>query len=201
MVCDGKKMPIDIDAPPQFRAGLQEQIVDEVLNKKIQDLRDVIKIQCQDGNWNYDDYMFGMANGLLVAQSILEDIHDPQFLEAPERWKKDMNIVNQIMKEAGYKVAQDKGKKFECIKEGVIEIIVGASARSAEVRKGDVFVVTAKHRLGYEGGLVTKSLWSHQPGLSGQKTDPAPRDYKFICLLRNDNINGNDDFFAQFKEI
>ena len=37
----------------------------------------VTKVQCTDGNWNHDEYMRGMANGLLIAMSILHDVNDP----------------------------------------------------------------------------------------------------------------------------
>ena len=32
-------------------------------------LNDVIDVQCSDGNWDYDPYMHGRANGLLLARS------------------------------------------------------------------------------------------------------------------------------------
>jgi len=95
------------------------------------------------------------------------------------------------------------GKKFKCIQEGRIEIIKG-DPRSAEVKEGDIFIATKKHNLGYEGGLEIQSGygWSHQPGFSGiRNLDTTPRDYEFICLLRDDNINGTGTFFAQFEEI
>ena len=51
-------------------------------------LADIVAIQCSDGNWNYDPYMQGMANGLILAQAILTDT-DPQFLSAPAEWLHD----------------------------------------------------------------------------------------------------------------
>lgn len=36
-----------------------------------QTLKNIIGIQCQDGNWNYNEYMRGLANGLLLAESVL----------------------------------------------------------------------------------------------------------------------------------
>jgi hypothetical protein len=111
--------------------------------------------------------------------------------------KKDANM--NVQKIAAEIIAQIEGKKYICTKEGVIETLTG-EARSAEVQVGDVFTVIEKHNLGYEGGLTIKGQWSHQPGFSGRETDPTPRSYKFTCLLRSDNINGSDDFFAQFKE-
>ncbi len=60
----------------------------EELVKVISKLEDVTKIQTSDGNWNYDPYMQGMANGLILALSIAKG-DDPVFLEAPEVWLKD----------------------------------------------------------------------------------------------------------------
>lgn len=47
---------------------------------------EMIKIQLTDGNWNYDSYMHGMANGLLVAQAVMYDLHDFEGLSAPDKW-------------------------------------------------------------------------------------------------------------------
>lgn len=56
--------------------------------KRIESLENIIKIQCSDGNWNYDPYMHGMANGLILAASIMYD-KDPNYLQAPVEWLKD----------------------------------------------------------------------------------------------------------------
>ena len=48
-------------------------------------LKDVIAIQTNNGNWNYDPYMHGMANGLLLAEALMEG-REPQYLDAPKEW-------------------------------------------------------------------------------------------------------------------
>jgi len=48
-------------------------------------LDSVVKIQCSDGNWDYDPYMHGMANGLLLAQSLFHS-ERVEFLKAPKVW-------------------------------------------------------------------------------------------------------------------
>jgi hypothetical protein len=48
-------------------------------------LQDLINTQCSDGNWNYDPYMHGLANGLLLAKSCFTD-EEPKFLSSPEKW-------------------------------------------------------------------------------------------------------------------
>jgi hypothetical protein len=56
------------------------------LRKRIEQLDNMVAIQLTDGNWNYDPYMHGMANGLLVAQAALHDSHDFTPLSAPAEW-------------------------------------------------------------------------------------------------------------------
>lgn len=61
------------------------------IKQRIKDLDAVIKVQCSDGNWNYDEYMHGLANGLLVAQAIIKatEIQHVNLLTAPKKWLKD----------------------------------------------------------------------------------------------------------------
>ncbi len=48
---------------------------------KVEELR---SIQCKDGNWDYDEYMRGLANGLILAISVLTET-DPQWKEKIEK--------------------------------------------------------------------------------------------------------------------
>ena len=66
--------------------------------EKLQDLSD---IQCQDGNWNYDPYMHGLANGMLLAIHILEDAKDnssPLYKDAPKHWLSDFDTLEKFNK-------------------------------------------------------------------------------------------------------
>jgi len=58
------------------------------LQESVKSLRKMIDIQCSDGNWNYDPYMHGMANGMIFALSLFED-GEPKYLAAPDQWIKD----------------------------------------------------------------------------------------------------------------
>jgi len=49
---------------------------------RLQQLKDVSKIQSSKGNWNVSQYMRGLANGLILAVAIMED-------KTP-RYKKDI---------------------------------------------------------------------------------------------------------------
>jgi len=46
-------------------------------------LRDQLRIQGENGNWNYDAYMQGMYNGLECALATLEK-REPQYRSKPE---------------------------------------------------------------------------------------------------------------------
>jgi len=70
------------------------------MKSKAKQLQDIIDIQCADGNWNYDSYMHGMANGLLMAQSIMDD-KNPEFLDAPTEWLIDQpDLIPEKITEA-----------------------------------------------------------------------------------------------------
>jgi hypothetical protein len=56
--------------------------------KRLENLEDIIKIQCSSGNWNYNEYMHGLANGLIMARSLFTD-EEPEFLDSPKKWRKD----------------------------------------------------------------------------------------------------------------
>ena len=59
------------------------------MNKKIEQLKELVAVQCSAGNWNYDAYMHGLANGMILSLSILEN-KEPVYLDAPETWLKDI---------------------------------------------------------------------------------------------------------------
>jgi len=59
----------------------------EIADKNIQDIRKLVKVQCSDGNWNYDEYMHGMANGMILIKAIIDDV-EPVYLDAPDVWVK-----------------------------------------------------------------------------------------------------------------
>lgn len=58
------------------------------MSELVKQLSELIKIQGEDGNWNYDPYMLGMYNGMELMFATIEG-RDPQFREAPEKWLSD----------------------------------------------------------------------------------------------------------------
>lgn len=61
---------------------------------QIDKLRDLIKVQCSSGNWDYSPYMLGMANGMIVALSVFTG-EEPEFLARPTVWLQDKPDSNQ----------------------------------------------------------------------------------------------------------
>ena len=77
-----------------FAAAIEySNMLRDVNNMKA--LNDVIDTQCSDGNWDYDPYMHGMANGLILARSVLDGM-EPEYKTAPEKWLKDVPWRNNV---------------------------------------------------------------------------------------------------------
>tara|TARA_R110002167_G_scaffold112234_1_gene284545 strand:- start:340 stop:630 length:291 start_codon:yes stop_codon:yes gene_type:complete len=49
----------------------------------VDDLKEMVDVMSSDGNYNYDPYMHGMANGAIFALSVLTG-DEPKYLEAPK---------------------------------------------------------------------------------------------------------------------
>jgi len=60
------------------------------LESKLLSLKSVVKTQSQDGHWNKDEYMRGLANGLIMAEAIMDD-KNPKYFEAnyPEKSREE----------------------------------------------------------------------------------------------------------------
>ena len=55
---------------------------------RIKKLKNALDIQVSNGNWNYDEYNFGMANGLILAYSIITNT-EAKFKNKPKKFKKE----------------------------------------------------------------------------------------------------------------
>jgi len=62
-----------------------KKLKEDKMDERLKRLKEALKVQCNDGNWNYDAYMHGYANGLILAYSIMNNT-DAKFLEAPKKW-------------------------------------------------------------------------------------------------------------------
>lgn len=65
-------------------------------------MREMVKVQGESGNWNYDPYMLGMYNGMEFMLSMLED-REPIYRTRPDVWlcdlPKDKVIGNPVGEE------------------------------------------------------------------------------------------------------
>lgn len=96
-----KKDTISILRNPYGRTGEEKRqaaldAADELekLEKKKKYIQNAHNIQCSDGNWNYDPYMHGMANGIIFAKAVMED-KEPIYLNPPEKWISEFREENR----------------------------------------------------------------------------------------------------------
>lgn len=60
--------------------------------ERVSKLLEIRDLQCSDGNWNYDPYMHGLANGLILAvHTINGEGGEPAYLDAPSTWLTDFS--------------------------------------------------------------------------------------------------------------
>ena len=57
-------------------------------SKTIAELRNMVAIQGDHGNWNYDAYMHGMFNGMELMLATIED-REVEYKDAPDNWLSD----------------------------------------------------------------------------------------------------------------
>lgn len=75
----------------RWRKKLKRWIFWKVFYKEIKMSNDLVQIQCSDGNWNYNPYMHGLANGMKLIESIFHD-DEPKFhMESPKQWLDDIS--------------------------------------------------------------------------------------------------------------
>ncbi len=55
----------------------------------IQQLEEMVALQSSDGNWNCNRYMWGMANGLILALATMKG-EDVKYLDRPAVWLDDL---------------------------------------------------------------------------------------------------------------
>ena len=65
------------------------------MKKPLESLRELVDVQCSDGNWNYDPYMHGMANGMILALAIMNE-KEPKYLDKPDVWGYEKKNVDRF---------------------------------------------------------------------------------------------------------
>ncbi|MFD0673938.1 hypothetical protein [Cohnella sp. GCM10027633] len=61
----------------------------------IESMKDLVKVQGADGNWNYDPYMHGMYNGMELMLAMAEG-REPEYKDAPTEWGKDRPVEMKV---------------------------------------------------------------------------------------------------------
>lgn len=67
------------------------------LEKSIKVLDDLISVQSDSGNWDYNEYMYGLLNGMLLAKAVLTD-NNPPYPDRPGTWMQDTELHDKFNK-------------------------------------------------------------------------------------------------------
>ena len=67
-----------MDCAVKMKAQPEQEPVSEIM-------REMLDVQGQHGNWNYDSYMHGLYNGMEYMVALAEK-REPKFRDAPEVW-------------------------------------------------------------------------------------------------------------------
>lgn len=54
----------------------------------LEKLEEQTKQSCRDGNWNFNPYALGFANGMIFALSLMKG-ELPKYLDKPAQWLED----------------------------------------------------------------------------------------------------------------
>jgi hypothetical protein len=62
----------------------------KTIEERLKDLEQMVEVQSRQGNWDWDWYMMGMANGLILAlNTVRGDVEVPPLKSKPEEWGAD----------------------------------------------------------------------------------------------------------------
>jgi len=59
--------------------------IGDATSTELDDLEAIVKTACSHGHFNYDEYMYGMTNGLILALAVMKG-EEPMYLDRPETW-------------------------------------------------------------------------------------------------------------------
>ena len=81
------------------------------MNEKIIKIKELMKVQGQDGNWNHDPYMHGLYNGMELSMAIMED-REPAYRTLPISEEAEEAPIKEIeAKEAMDKLEVENSKR------------------------------------------------------------------------------------------
>ena len=61
------------------------------MKKQIEVGKEMLAVQGNAGNWDYDAYMHGLYNGMEFMLSIMEE-REPEFRKAPKQWLSKISL-------------------------------------------------------------------------------------------------------------
>ena len=70
--------------------------VERAMRAGIRAITNVRKVHTCPGNWDYNSYMHGMANGLILAESFFRSCARPEFLDAPDMWGENRKACAEL---------------------------------------------------------------------------------------------------------
>jgi len=73
----------------------------KIMKKAAEKIKGLIDIQKQNGNYNYDEYMYGMLTGLECAYYVLLG-KEAKYTERPKEW-----LADRVAKDFVPEVAED----------------------------------------------------------------------------------------------
>lgn len=72
-----------------------------ITNKDIKGIKDIVDLQGQNGNYDYDEYMLGLYNGMEMILSMIEK-REPLFRKVPQsqmlRYQESAEIKPETVK-------------------------------------------------------------------------------------------------------
>lgn len=99
-----------------FVEGDIQYVESDVFVDRIKTMEDLTDIQTQYGNWNYDPYMHGMANGMILCLAIMRGEELVEYKDAPTEWLRERYANNppngferQMMANDLQKIANELG--------------------------------------------------------------------------------------------
>lgn len=85
LICDARSLAASVLSQDETRG--QANYAGRPIEKRLEDIDDMLAIQTSAGNFDADPYMHGMANGMILVAATLKD-EEPAFLE----WPKDKEL-------------------------------------------------------------------------------------------------------------
>ena len=158
------------------------------IDKKISDLQRMCNVQCSKGNWDFDSYGHGLANGLIFAHSIMADI-EPKFLDAPKKFITDKTIDEEVCQDNEIEETSEKIIDEEACQELTSFLSKKFEETSEKQRfeeKGSVMVIKA-----------AQALFDNRCGWSDSRNPYATR--KFWADLGAALYGENDDRVEELR--